>query len=268
MQSLDKLTQAEAQSLHGLLFDLDDTFLDGSLLTEAAYSALWKLHRAGLRLIAVTGRPAGWGEVMARQWPVDGVVAENGAVALYREGSLVRRIEEADEATRRARRIRLAMAFESLKERFAEVRLSSDNDARISDLALDVGESQRVPDDIREKIVEAARELGLRTFLSSVHLHLTLDSHDKASGTIAFLSDHFGDDATFARARYAFIGDSGNDAACFAAFRTTFGVSNVSHSLHALSVGPKYVASRAKGAGFAEIASRILGLRESLSSSC
>lgn len=268
MQPLDKLTQAEAQSLRGLLFDLDDTLLDGTLLTEAAYSALWKLRREGLRLIAVTGRPAGWGEVMARQWPVDGVVAENGAVALYREGSLVRRIEEANEATRRARRIRLAMAYESLKERFVEARLSSDNDARMSDLALDVGESQRVPDDIREKMIEAARELGLRTYLSSVHLHLTLDSHDKASGTIAFLSERFGEDATSARARYAFIGDSGNDAACFAAFRTTFGVSNVSDSLHALSVGPKYVATRAKGAGFVEIAARILGLREMTGRPC
>lgn len=259
MQALDNLTREEAQSLRGLLFDLDDTLLDGTLLTEAAYSALWSLHRAGLRLIAVTGRPAGWGEVMARQWPIDGVVTENGAVALYRDGNSVRRIEEADEATRRARRIRLASAFESLRARFGEARLASDNGARISDLALDVGESQSVPSDVREAMVQAARELGLRTYLSSVHLHLTLDSHDKASGTIAFLRDHFSDDPTVARTRYAFVGDSGNDAACFAAFRTTFGVSNVSHALDALSVGPKYLASRARGAGFAEIAAAILG---------
>lgn len=258
MQPLDTFPTNEAESLRGLLFDLDDTFLDGTRLTEAAYSALWKLHRAGFRLVAVTGRPAGWGEVMARQWPIDGIVTENGAVALYRDGSTVRRIEEADEQTRRSRRIRLASAFETLRARFPEVRLASDSHARISDLALDIGESQSVPSDIRQKLVEAARELGLRTHLSSVHLHLTLDSHDKASGTIAFLREHFGEDATSARGAYAFVGDSGNDAACFAAFKTTFGVANVRRSLGELSVPPKYIASRERGAGFGEIAARIL----------
>lgn len=261
MQPLDILSSNEASEIRGILFDLDDTLLDGTLLTEAAYAALWKLHRAGLRLVPVTGRPAGWGEVMARQWPIDGIVTENGAVALHREDTLVRRIEEADESTRRARRIRLARAFETLRERFPEVRLASDSHARLSDLALDVGESQTVPDDVRGKIVQAAHELGLRTYLSSVHLHLTLDSHDKASGTLAFLRERFGEEATLAKGAYAFIGDSGNDAACFAAFTTTFGVANVRKWTSALSVPPKYVASREKGAGFAEIATRILALR-------
>ena len=44
------------------------------------YDALWDLSDAGLRLVAVTGRPSGWGEVIARQWPIDGAVTENGAV--------------------------------------------------------------------------------------------------------------------------------------------------------------------------------------------
>lgn len=261
MRPLDALPTEEARRLSGLLFDLDDTLLDGTRLTEAAYSALWSLHRAGLRLIAVTGRPAGWGEVMARQWPIDGIVTENGAVALYRDGSAVRRLEEADEATRRSRRIRLASAYSTLRERFGELRLASDNDARQSDLALDVGESQTLPGEVRQAIVKAARELGLRTYLSSVHLHLTLDSHDKASGTVAFLRAHFGEDETAARGRYAFVGDSGNDAACFAAFPTSFGVANVRASLKALPVLPRYVASAERGAGFAEIAARIIGLR-------
>lgn len=261
MQSLDALTPEEANRLRGLLFDLDDTLLDGTLLTEAAYSALWRLHRAGLRLVAVTGRPAGYGEVLARLWPVDGVITENGAVAFYREGKAVRRIEEADEATRRARRIRLASVYESLRETFPEARLAADVHARQSDLAIDVGESQELSLERRLAIAKKARELGVRTFLSSIHLHLTLDTHDKASGAIAFLRDHFGDDPTSARAAYAFVGDSGNDAPCFAAFRTTFGVANVKASLGSLAVTPRYVASQPRGEGFAEIASRIMGLR-------
>jgi HAD superfamily hydrolase (TIGR01484 family) len=261
MRPLSELETSRARGLVGILFDLDDTFLDAGVLTEKAYLALGRLSRAGLRLVAVTGRPSGWGEVMARQWPLDGVVTENGAVALYRVGGVTTKWEQADEATRRARRVRIAQAFDTLRQRFPEARMSDDTHARTSDIALDIGETQRVPSDVLTAIENAARELGLRTFVSSVHLHLTLDPFDKASGTIAFLRDRFGDDPTSARQRYAYIGDSSNDAACFFAFTTSFGVANVKESLSRLSVPPRYVAQAAKGAGFAEIADRILALR-------
>ena len=72
MRPLSALGAEEARGLRGLLFDLDDTLLSHGLLTRAAYDALWDLHDAGLRLVAVTGRPCAWGEVLARQWPVEG----------------------------------------------------------------------------------------------------------------------------------------------------------------------------------------------------
>jgi len=263
MKPLSELEGSRARGLAGILFDLDDTFLDAGVLTEQAYLALGRLSRTGLRLVAVTGRPSGWGEVMARQWPLDVVVTENGAVALYRAGAGVAKWEQADEATRRARRVRIAAAFETLRRRFPEVRMSDDTPARTSDVALDIGETQRVPADVLAAIEKAARELGMRTFVSSVHLHLTLDPFDKASGTIAFLGERFGDDPTSVRRHYAYIGDSSNDAACFFAFDTTFGVANIKEFLPRLSVPPRYVARAAKGAGFAEIAAHILALRES-----
>jgi HAD superfamily hydrolase (TIGR01484 family) len=262
VKPLSSLQKPEASRLSGILFDLDDTFLDGGALTETAYAALHRLSKGGLRLVAVTGRPAGWGEVMVRQWPLHGAVTENGAVALYREGSAVARWDAADEATRRARRIRIAGAFDSLRQRFPEVRMSDDTHARTSDIALDIGESHRVPADVVAAIDGAARALGMRTFVSSVHLHLTLDPFDKATGTIAFLGDRFGDDPTSARRNYAYVGDSANDAACFYAFTTSFGVANVRSSLPHLSVPPRYIAQAEKGAGFAEIATRLLELRD------
>jgi HAD superfamily hydrolase (TIGR01484 family) len=261
MKPLSDLTAGVANALKGVLFDLDDTLLDGGLLTEHAYGALWRLSRAGLRLVAVTGRPSSWGEVMARQWPVDGVITENGAVGLYRDGAVVRRWEEADEATRRVRRMRLASAFAAIRERFPEARMSDDSEGRLSDIALDIGESQQVPAEMVAAMLAAARELGVRTYTSSVHLHLTLDPYDKASGVAAFLRERHGDDPTALRTRYAFIGDNANDAACFFAFSPSFGVANVRRSAQLISVLPAYVASREKGAGFAEIAARIVDLR-------
>src|SRR3954467_4425365 len=69
--------------LRGLLFDLDDTLLDHSRLSEAAYSALFRLREAGFQRSAVTGRPAGWAAVIVNQWPIQGAVAENGAIAFF-----------------------------------------------------------------------------------------------------------------------------------------------------------------------------------------
>jgi HAD superfamily hydrolase (TIGR01484 family) len=261
VKPLDRLRADEARRLVGLLFDLDDTFLDRGRLDEGAYAALAALARSGLRLVAVTGRPAGWGEVLVRQWPIDGFIAENGAVWLWREGELVRSWEEVDEAGRRARRVRLAGMLDSLRSRFAQARPTTDLEARRSDLTLDIGESQRVPAEVVRAMEQAAHALGARTFISTVHLHLTLDTHDKASGAVAFLAHRFGEDVTAARARYAYAGDSANDASAFAAFRTSIGVANVVASLPRLSLPPAYVSLRPRAAGFVEIASRLLDLR-------
>jgi hydroxymethylpyrimidine pyrophosphatase-like HAD family hydrolase len=118
-----------------------------------------------------------------------------------------------------------------------------------------------VPPDVVTAIECAAHELGMRTFVSSVHLHLTLDPFDKATGVVAFLADRFGIDPTSARRQHAYVGDSANDAACFFAFATTVGVANLRPHLARLTVPPRYIAAASKGAGFAEVCDRILALR-------
>jgi HAD superfamily hydrolase (TIGR01484 family) len=255
------LNADEARALRGLLFDLDDTLLSHGVLTREAYGALWDLRDAGLRLVAVTGRPSGWGEVVARQWPIDAAITENGAVHVVREGKGVARIEACDAAERRSRRVRLARLVEEVRAIVPEARLSDDVDARRSDVTWDIGERVTLKEDRVRLIVGAIREAGARTTQSSVHLHATFDADDKASGAVRFLVQGFGEDAGAARVRYAFVGDSGNDAACFNAFRVTFGVANVAPYLAHIPITPRYVASAAMGAGFAEIARAILAKR-------
>jgi hypothetical protein len=261
MRPLSSLDPTAARALRGLLFDLDDTLLTHGRLTRDAYAALWELHDARFTLVAVTGRPSGWGEVLVRQWPIDGAVTENGAVHVVSDGPGIAVRERCDEAERRARRIRLAELVERVREVVPEARLADDVAARRSDVTWDIGERVRLPDDRTARIVREIAAAGARTTRSSVHLHATFDEDDKASGAVDFLGRTFGVDAGTAVARYAFIGDSANDAACFSAFRTTFGVANVAAYVRRLSVPPRYVAPRAMGEGFVDVARALLAGR-------
>jgi HAD superfamily hydrolase (TIGR01484 family) len=261
VRPLSALPVEEARRLRGLLFDLDDTLLSHGLLTRAAYDALWSLRDAGLALVAVTGRPSGWGEVIARQWPIAGCVAENGAVHLVREGAGVARRDACDEAERQARRARLAQLVHRVREVVPEAQLADDVGARVSDVTWDVGERVKLSEDLIRAVAREIEAAGARALQSSVHLHATFDADDKASGVLRFCARELGEDAGAALVRYAFVGDSGNDASCFAAFLTTFGVANVRASVARLSIPPRYVAARAMGDGFAEIAYEILQQR-------
>jgi HAD superfamily hydrolase (TIGR01484 family) len=261
MKPLSDLLVEEARRLRGLLFDLDDTLLTHGLLTRLAYEALWSLHDAGLKLVAVTGRPSGWGEVLAREWPIEGCVTENGAVHLVREGTGVARRDACDEGERRSRRIRLAAIVARVRELVPEARLSDDVEARRSDVTWDIGERMKLPEDRVRIVARAIEEAGARAYQSSVHLHATYDDDDKATGALRFVSQQLGEAADSAVERFAFVGDSGNDAPCFAAFHLTFGVANVRAAAPHLPVLPRYVADRPMGEGFAEVAAAIRGKR-------
>lgn len=262
MRPLSELSGDAACALVGVVFDLDDTLLDHGALTEAAYGALFRLREAGLRLVACTGRPAGWGEVIQRQWPVDATVVENGAIALVGQGRALRVLpEEARRAARGGGRAELLALAADLVQRFPAAALADDNDARWTDVTLDIGEHRHVPAEEVRAMRALAHARGIRTLLSSVHLHLTREVDDKATGAVRLLQEQFGEDPTRALGRHAFVGDSGNDGAAFAAFSLTFGVANVRAHLGRLSVPPRFVSPSPMGRGFAEIAARLVALR-------
>jgi hydroxymethylpyrimidine pyrophosphatase-like HAD family hydrolase len=263
MQPANALPSEEARRLRGVLFDLDDTVLSHGVLTRVAYDALWSLRDAGLDLVAVTGRSSGWGEVLARQWPIAGCVTENGAVYAVRDGPGVALRDRCGGAERHERRVRLAALVDRVRNAVPEARLTDDVDARRSDVTWDVGERFTLPEERVGAVKREIARVGARWSQSSVHLHATFDADDKASGAVRFCARELGEDPGAAVVRFAFVGDSGNDAPCFAAFRTTFGVANVRASLSRLSVPPRYVARCEMGAGFAEIAAEIIRKRSS-----
>ncbi|HEU4577600.1 MAG TPA: HAD-IIB family hydrolase [Polyangiaceae bacterium] len=258
MQPAAQFPAAAARSLSGVLFDLDDTVLDHGRLSVAALTALYQLAQAGLILVGVTGRPAGWGQVLARQWPVSGMVTENGIIALSQRERRMQVLDRASPAERAARSQRLAELASELSTRFPQLQPSDDMPSRIADYTFDIAESRQVDAGVVQAAMDLARERGARVVRSSIHLHLSYDGDDKASGAVRFLQLMHGLDATAARHRFAFIGDSDNDAPCFGAFEHTFGVANLRGRPSLL---PAYRASQPMGAGFAELAQIILERR-------
>lgn len=257
MLPLEALTSGEARSLRAVLFDLDDTVLDAGRLGLPAYAALHALAASGLLLVAVTGRPLGWAEVLARQWPIEGVVAENGAVSVARGAGGVAVVDAAgpDRARRTEQLDSLAAVL--LRE-FPDLVPTDDVAARRTDRTFDVGEHRSLDPARIDVVARRARQLGGRTVRSSIHLHVTLDGSDKASGALAFLEPRLGSDRTRLRRLAAFVGDSENDAPCFAAFSTTIGVANLRGRP---TVPPRYVTRSPGGAGFAEAAALLLARR-------
>jgi HAD superfamily hydrolase (TIGR01484 family) len=261
MQPLSALSRDEGKGIDGVLFDLDDTILTHGVLTRAAYDALWELHEARVHLVAVTGRPSAWGTVLVTQWPIDAATTENGAMIIVRDGRRVSHIDRCGSEERQVRRAKLGALVRDVKERAEELKLTDDAQGRVTDVTWDIGENEHVASERVAIVRSIIAEHGARSSCSSVHLHATFDTDDKATGTMRLLTTRFGADATTARTRWAFVGDSGNDRACFAAFSTTFGVANVQASLSALSVPPRYVSQASMGSGFAEIAHALLRCR-------
>ncbi|HEV8550595.1 MAG TPA: HAD-IIB family hydrolase [Polyangiaceae bacterium] len=252
MEPLARLPRAEALGLRGLLFDLDDTLLDHGKLSEAAYGALFRLREAGLELYAVTGRPVAWVRLMARLFPLNGGVGENGGGMVGPGGQPLDAVTASERAERATR---LGALVSELRAIYPELEPADDASERLTDFTFDIGEHRRVDAAIVAQATEFARARRATTHVSSVHLHVGFDAVDKASGVVRLLRTLHGLDATAALKRYAFIGDSENDAACFNAFRTTVGVANLRGRP---TLAPRFMTQAPRGAGVAELA-RVLG---------
>lgn len=258
MLPLSALGPEEARALRGLLFDLDDTVLSHGKLGEAAYGMVHRLAASGLELFALTGRPLSFADFIARTWPVRGAIGENGAVGVLAGAGRVQLVDTLPEEERDRRRTRLGALVEEVRRAVPALVPSDDCVYRWSDFTFDIGEHERAD----EADIRLATELGhrarARVTRSSVHLHLSFDRHDKASGALAFLGKSLGEDATRARRTFAFVGDSDNDAPAFAAFRTSVGVANLRTTA---SLFPRFLTRAPSAEGFVEFGERLLELR-------
>jgi len=249
-----------AGSLRGLLFDIDETLTTEGKLTAEAYAALERLQRAGKLLVPVTGRPAGWCDHIARMWPVDAVVGENGAFYFrHARGRLVRRFQD-DDAARAGQRARLLAIGRQILAQIPGCALASDQPYRETDLAIDYCEDvPALPPEAAVRIAGLMRAAGLNAKISSIHVNGWFGDYDKLATTKRLFAEIFDCDAARLQREFAFAGDSPNDAPMFSFFDCSVGVANVARFAGQIGTPPKYVTRGAAGAGFAELAACLLG---------
>lgn len=248
-------------ALAGVLTDIDDTLTSDGAIAPDALQALQQLHEAGLPVIAITGRPMGWSEPFARHWPVAAIVAENGAVALFRDAGGVRIEYAQDEPTRRANAQRLQQVAAQVLHAVPGAGLARDSAGRVTDIAIDHSEFAHLAPDAIEQVVAIMRAAGMTATVSSIHINGWFGTHDKLSGARWMLRRLFGRALDDEIERWLYVGDSTNDQPMFAHLPLSVGVANLLRFAEQLTVWPRYLTAGERGAGFAEVAARVLGAR-------
>jgi HAD superfamily hydrolase (TIGR01484 family) len=261
VKPLADLPAAVMQGIRGVFCDIDDTLTSGGRLTARAYAALERLRSAGKLVVPITGRPAGWCDHIARMWPVDAVVGENGAFYFSYDVTGKRLVQRflLDAAARAANRERMIAVRERILREVPDCALASDQLYREADLAIDFCEDvPRLPVAAVDRIAALMRAAGMTAKISSIHVNGWFGDYDKLGMTRTLMQERYGVDLERDEARYLFIGDSPNDAPMFAFFSNSVGVANVADFGARLSPAPAYVTRACSGEGFVEMVNWLL----------
>jgi len=264
MLPLSEFPIKERRAVRGVLCDIDDTLTTGGRLTAEAYAAMERLEQAGLQVVPITGRPAGWCDHIARMWPVAAVVGENGAFFFRYDRSrrVMKRAFADDAATRAANRERLRAIATDILRAVPGCAIAADQHYRETDLAIDYCEDvARLPREAVDRIVALMQAHGLTAKVSSIHVNGWFGAYDKLAATRRLVCEELGADLDNTRGFYVFVGDSPNDAPMFAFFPHSIGVANIREFAGRLEHEPRYVTRAAGGAGFREVADFLLAAR-------
>ena len=276
MTPLDLWPTAARRQITGVFTDIDDTLTTDGAITPDALAALSNLKAAGLHVIPITGRPVGWSVPFAlgdaakglAPWPVDAIVAENGAVALFRDKNSLQpssymhskllKLYQQEAPTRAANWARMQQVAQRVLREVPGAQLSQDSPGRETDIAIDHSEFTRLSADKIAQAVQIMQAEGMNATVSSIHINGWFGAHNKLAGARWIVRELLGRDLDGELERWVYVGDSTNDQLMFAHFPHSVGVANIRRFEAALAHKPRYVTPSERGAGFAEVARAVL----------
>lgn len=250
--------------LEFLFTDIDDTITYQGMMPSETLDAVYRLSYAGVKVVLVTGRPAGWCDYFARMWPVSGIIGENGAFyfSYNREIRKMKRTYLLSEEERRENRKKLNVLERKILLEVPACRISADQPFRIADLAVDICEDvEALSKEEIGKICSIARGAGAEYKISSIHINCWYGTYDKLTCFDRFLSDCTGGRMADYQERMIYCGDSPNDEPMFKALNNTVAVANIEKYLDVLEHLPAYITSGKGAHGFAELTNHILRKR-------
>ena len=248
------------QSIIGVFTDIDDTLTTEGAITSDALKALADLKGAGLHVVPITGRPVGWSAPFAQSWPVDAIVAENGAVGLtHTRAQGLRKRYQQDAATRTDNFTRMQTVLTEIERSVPGAQRSQDSAGRETDIAIDHSEFTHLPQSAINAVVQRMRSAGMTATVSSIHINGWFGEHSKLTGARWIVRELWGRDLDAEMDRWVYVGDSTNDQVMFEHFEHSVGVANIQRFAAQLTHPPRYITQGARGAGFAELTRQLLG---------
>ena len=264
MQSIHNMPRTSRQLITYVLTDIDDTLTNAGQLPAIAYKAMERLQKASIKVVPVTGRPAGWCDHIARMWPVAGVIGENGAFYFYydhRSKKMVRRFWHSAEQ-REENRSKLVQLKNSILKQIPGCAVSADQPYREADLSIDFSEDvPPLPLQEVKRIVEICEQAGAVARISSIHVNTWFGEYDKLAMSKRFFAEVFALDLDDCKEMVVFSGDSPNDGPMFNYFPHAVGVANVLQFINELPSQPAWATENKGGYGFAEMGDVLLSER-------
>ena len=255
MKPLSSWPQTAREKIVGVFTDIDDTLTTEGAITSDALQALSDLKAAGLMVIPITGRPVGWSLPFASTWPVNALVAENGAVALWHDASKnqIDKIYQQDSATRSHNFEQMQRIAQKVLKEIPGTVMAQDSAGRETDIAFDHSEFHQLRTSQIQQVVQLLQQEGLTATVSSIHINAWFGSHNKWQGAQWILKQLTGRDLKQELDQWVYVGDSTNDQIMFEHFTHSVGVANILRFEKELQHLPEYIATQERGAGFSEV---------------
>jgi HAD superfamily hydrolase (TIGR01484 family) len=269
MQAISTWPLEHRRNIIGVFTDIDDTLTTDGAITPDALQALHDLKAAGLHVVAITGRPVGWSGPFALTWPVDAIVAENGAVALQKSDQIasmslspgrkqLSKLYQQDAPTRTAHYAKMQQVLARIERDIPGAQRSADSPGRETDIAIDHSEFTHLAPERIAQVVQLMQSEGMHATVSSIHINAWYGAHNKLQGARWITQQLYGRNLGGEMNKWAYIGDSTNDQLMFEAFTHSLGVANIARFVPQLAHLPRYVTQGERGAGFRQFCDALL----------
>ena len=254
---------AVPSNLLGVLTDIDDTLTTDGVVPEHVVAAIARLKDAGLKVVPITGRPVGWSVPFASAWPVDAIVAENGAVALRKSATVgLDKLYQQDDETRARNFARMQEVLSQIEATVPGANRATDSMGRECDIAVDHSEFTNMPQAQIDQCVQIMRDAGMNATVSSIHINGWFGDHNKLEGARWIVRELFDIDLDATLNQWVYIGDSTNDQLMFQHMPHSVGVANIARFVPQLKHLPRYVTTAERGDGFVQLADHLLAAQK------